>query len=108
MDVAKNDEVGGGGGGDCKDGTVEKSPRSKNSNRATGYLTADARQAFTQSRQTFPKAPILQYFDPKCHIWIETDTLGYVIGSVLSQLINSGQWHPVAYYSRKIIPAKTW
>ena len=32
------------------------------------------------------------------------------MGKVLSQLIsdNLDQWYPVAYYSRKIILAKTW
>ena len=35
---------------------------------------------------------------------------GYAIGRVLSQLIlnNLGQWHPVAFYSWKMISAKTW
>ena len=54
------------------------------------------------------------------HIRIETDISGYAISGVLSQLnINSdaspndlnksdfGQWHPVAYFSRKMIPAET-
>ena len=60
-------------------------------------------------RQTFNEAPILQHFDPKCHIRIETDVSGYAIGGVLSQLTsdNSGRWHPVAFYSRKMIPAET-
>ena len=46
MDVAEVDEVGVGGGGDHKDETVERS-QSKNSNGATGYLSPNARQAFT-------------------------------------------------------------
>ena len=33
---------------------------------------------------------------------------GYTIGGVLSQLTNSSQWHPVTYYSQKMILAKTW
>ena len=37
-----------GGGGDREDETVERSPlTSKNSNGATGYLTPDAKRAFT-------------------------------------------------------------
>ena len=37
--------------GDCEDETVKRSPlTSKNSNRATGYLTPGAKQAFTQLR----------------------------------------------------------
>ena len=64
-------------------------------------------------RQAFTKAPILQHFDPECHIRIETDASGYAIGGVLSQLTSDhltsdqGQWHPVAYFSRKMIPAET-
>ena len=90
LDVAEVDEVGVGGGGDCEDETVGRSP-SKNSNGATGYLTPDARRAFTQLRQAFTKAPILQHFDPECHIWIETDASGYAIGAMLSQLIDLGR-----------------
>ena len=106
MDVAEVDEVGVGGGGDREDETVGRSP-SKNSNGATGYLNPDAGRVFTQLRQAFTEAPILRHFNPECHIRIETDASGYAIGNVLSQLTNSGQWHPVAYYSRKMIPTKT-
>ena len=57
--------------------------------------------------------------DPECHIWIETDALGYAIGSMLSQLAsgiyfdrvvtkaNLSQWYPVVFFSRKMIPAET-
>ena len=107
MDVAKVDKVGVDGGSDYKEKMVGRS-LSKNLNGATGYLTLDARQAFTQLRQTFTKAPILRHFDPKCHIQIETDASGYAIGGVLSQLTDLGRWHLVAYYFRKMIPAKTW
>lgn len=48
--------------------------------------------------------------DPKYHIWVEFDASGYVISGVLNQLTlnNLGQWHPIAFFSRKIILAKTW
>ena len=79
---------------------------------ATGYLTPKAREAFTQLRQAFTKAPILRHFDPECYIWIKTNILGYAIEEVLSQLnfdwvapdgsksdkSDFGQWHPVAYF----------
>ena len=97
-------------GGDCEDETFKRSPlTSKNSNGATGYLTPDAKRAFTQLRQAFNKAPILQHFDPECHIRIETDASGYAIGRVLSQLTsdNLGQWQPVVFYSQKMMPAET-
>ena len=73
------------GSGDCENGTVKRSPRSKNLNGA-GYLTLEARLAFTQLRKAFTKAPILQHFDSECHIRIETDASGYAISGVLSQL----------------------
>ena len=101
MDVAENDEVGGVGSDDCEDETIKKSLCSKNLNKATSYLTPNTRQTFTQLRQAFIKAPIIRHFDPKCHIQIKTNASGYVIGRVLSQLTDLGQWYPVAYYSQK-------
>ena len=57
----------------------------------------------------FLKAPILHHFDPERHIWIETDVSGYAIGGVLNQLTSDdlGRWHPVAFFSRKMILAET-
>ena len=72
------------------------------------FLTPDTRRAFTQLRQALTKAPILRHFDPEGHIRIETDASGYAIGGVLSQMMSeTGQWHLVAYYSRKMITAET-
>ena len=86
------------------DTSNEKSSKSKN----PAFLTADARQAFIQLRQVFTEASILSHFDPERHIRIETDASGYAIGGILSQLTSdSGQWNPVAYFFRKMIPAET-
>ena len=74
----------------------------------SGFPTPDARQVFIQLRQLFTKASIFQYFDPKRHIRIKTNASRYTIGSVFSQMTSEiGQWHPVAYYSQKIISAET-
>ena len=51
-----------------------------------GYLTSKAREVFTQLRQPFIKAPILRYFDLKYYIRIETNTSGFAIGRIFSQL----------------------
>ena len=48
------------------------------------FLTPEARAAFNCLWLAFTKAPIFSYFDPKYHIWIENDILGYAIGDVLS------------------------
>ena len=92
-----------------------KTSKSKNlskSKKAVGpsdFLTPGAKLAFTELRQAFLKAPILHHFDPERHIRIETDVSGYAIGGVLSQLTldDSGRWHPVAFFSCKMIPAET-
>ena len=94
-------------------------PKFRPEEARTGFLTLEARLAFTQLRQAFVEALILHHFNPESHIQIETDVLGYAIGSVLSQLSSRtrpdgvvtkddlGQWHPIAFFSRKIIPVET-
>ena len=78
--------------GKSKGEKSKKPPKSGNSPNfgATGsgpsFLTPEARSAFNRLRLAFTEAPILRHFDPECHIWIETDALGYAIGGVLSQL----------------------
>ena len=83
--------------------------KSKKTVRYLDYLTLGAKQAFTKLRQVFLKALILYHFNPEHHIRIEMDASGYAIGGVLSQLTSddSGRWHLVALFSRKMIPAET-
>ena len=62
-------------------GNEEKSAKSDFTRLVHGaeepsFLTLDARRAFTQLRQAFTKALILQHFDPERHIRIETDASG--------------------------------
>ena len=82
------------------------------------FLTFKAKEAFNRLRQAFTKALFFWHFDLECHIRIETDASSYAIGGVLSQLtlnqvtLNDAigstiDWHPVAYFFRKIIPAET-
>ena len=90
--------------------------------RESNFLTPNTKKAFNYLRLAFIKTPILQHFDLESHIRIETDTSSYALGRVLSQLnldsnapsnnLNSNksdfsQWHLVAYFSRKMIPAET-
>ena len=84
------------------------------------FLTPNARIVFNYLWLAFIKAPILWHFDPKYHIWIETDALSYAIGGMLNQLTsrtnpngivtktNLGQWYLITFFSRKMISAKTW
>ncbi len=93
----------------------------------TDFLTFGAKETFIHLRKSFTKALILRHFDPECHIRIETDALGYASGGVLSQMtldqhssnhvtyedpISSkseiDQWHPVVFFSQKMILTETW
>ena len=61
-------------------------------------------------RQALVEALILNHFDPERHIQIEMDASGYAIGGILCQLTSddSGRWHPIAFFSKKMIPVETW
>ena len=128
---------GGGGRADETAKNLSKSKNNKSENptctnigvtREPTFLNPGARKAFNQLKQAFTKALILEHFDWECHIRIETDASGYAIGGVLSHLtpdwmtlsfelnsakskvltkLDSNQWHPVAHFFRKMIPAKT-
>ena len=66
-------------------------------------------QAFRTLKEAFTTAPILRHYDPALPIKVETDASVYAMGGILSQLVPSPDtscWHPVAYYSRKFIPAE--
>ena len=89
-----NDKIVEGGGNDRN---LSKSKKSKNAKSEIQihigamekpiFPIPGAREAFNQLKQAFIKAPILQHFDPECHIQIKTDALIYAIGGILSQLI---------------------
>ena len=66
-------------------------PKSRPKEAETGFLTPEARLAFTRLRQAFVEAPILHHFDPESHIRIETDASGYAIGGVLSQMFSGAR-----------------
>ena len=70
------------------------------------FLTPEAYEAFKHLREAFLKAPILQHFDPARPIRVETDASDKAIGGILGQPDDKGHWHPVAYFSRKLIPAE--
>lgn len=67
-----------------------------------------ARLAFVKLSQTFSIAPILHYYNPECYILIEINALSYGIGTIIIQLTlnSSGQWHPIALLSQKMILTK--
>ena len=52
----------------------------------SGFLTSKARLTFAKLKQTFIKTQIFYYFDPKYYIHIKTNTFGYIMSRVFSQL----------------------
>ena len=52
--------------------------------RDSDYLTPNTKKVFNHLRHIFIQALIFQYFDPECHIWIQTNASGYAIDRVLN------------------------
>ena len=67
---------------------------------------AEADAAFAELKKRFTTAPILAHYDPAKEVIIETDTLDFAIGAILSQRDEKRRLHPVAFHSRKFQPAE--
>ena len=65
------------------------SPNFDAKDNGSSFPTPKAWASFNCLWLAFTKAPILQHFDPECHIWIESYALGYAISDVLSQLAST-------------------
>lgn len=85
------------------------------------FLTPKPSIVFICLRKAFTKTPILYYFDSECHIQIKTNASDFGIGRIFTQLTlgyvtytnpnlstsEIAQWHIVAFFSQKMISAKT-
>ena len=66
-------------------------------------LPQDAREAFQKLKKLFSSVPLLRHFDPKLKIRVEPDASGSAVAAIISQLQeDDSQWHPVAFWSRKM------
>src|SRR5207237_2358845 len=70
------------------------------------YWTPACSKAFEHLKDMFTSSPILAHFDPDRPTRLETNTSDFALGAILSQLYDDGKWHPVAYHSRKFLPAE--
>ena len=94
---------------------VQKTSKSKNLSKSkktigsSDFFIPGAKLVFTKLRQVFFKALILYHFNLERHIRIEINISGYAFSGVLSQQIldNWGQWHPMVFFSSKMILAET-
>jgi len=62
----------------------------------------EAERAFQELKKRFTTAPILAHFDATRPVIIESDTLDFAIGAILSQRDTENRLHPVAFHSRKV------
>ena len=73
-------------------------------------MSPEVKEAFRRLREAFTIAPVLRHFDPKKPIRIETDASGFALVGIISQqddpTSTRSHWHPVAFWSRKMIPTE--
>lgn len=71
-------------------------------------MTPEAKAAFHKLKAKFLSAPLLRHFDPELPIRLETDASTHAISAILSQKQRDDeQWHPVAFWSRKLKDEET-
>jgi len=73
----------------------------KKSEKGSWTWNEEAEEAFQDPKKRFTTAPILTHFDPEKPVVIETDTLDFAIGAVLSQCDKENRLHPISFHSRK-------
>ena len=66
----------------------------------------EQRNAFLELKEAFLNAPVLRHFDPLVPCTVFTDASDFALSGVLHQPDESGDLHPVAFYSRKFTPAE--
>lgn len=97
------DSINGMGSGKMIVETRNKKPRTK-------FLTPRTNVTFVELWQAFCTTPIVYYFDPKWHIHIGMNILGYAINDILIQLTlhKLGWRYSIVFFSENINPADTW
>ena len=67
----------------------------------------NVQQAFEGLKAAFTTAPVLVHFQPARKTVVETDASDYAVAAILSQFVpESGDIHPVAFFSRTMAPAE--
>jgi transposase InsO family protein len=91
------------------EGAKAKDRKQKTEERKPLQLSPGAVRSFESLKEAFCQAPVLRHFDPEKPSRLETDASGEAISGILHQLHEHEgklQWHPVAFYSRKLIAAE--
>jgi hypothetical protein len=66
----------------------------------------DCEAAFKKLKKCLTEAPVLCHYQPERPTQVKTDAADSIVTAVLSQLYKDEQWHPVAFYSATMVPAK--
>ncbi len=67
----------------------------------------ECQAAFQLMKDTVSTEPVLLHFDRNKTYYLETDASDYVVSGMLSQISDAdGLLHPVAYFSKKMVPAE--
>jgi hypothetical protein len=68
--------------------------------------TSTCATAFDTLKLAFTSFPVLCHYDFQRTCTMETDASDFAISSVLSQDDEQGHLHPIAFYSRQLLPAE--
>lgn len=68
--------------------------------------SVSAQCAFDDLKKSFTTAPLLAHFDPSLPCQVEPDVSTFAVAAILLQLYNNGLWHPIVYWSCKLIDAE--
>ena len=68
--------------------------------------TSAANQAFRALKDAFTSSPILVHPNQEKPFFIEADASDFALGSVLYQQGDDGEFHPIAFHSRKFVAAE--
>ena len=77
----------------------------KTKNKPKFKWTFSAQEAFDRLKSLFTSAPLLRHFDPDLQSTLFTDSSGFALSGTICQPHN-GRLHPVAFWSRKCVPAE--
>ena len=65
-----------------------------------------AQEALDELKKKFSSSPLLYVFDPTLPCVVESDASDFAIGAVLNQMGEDKKLRPIAFFSRKLLPAE--
>ena len=76
----------------------------KNSAPNRVVWSGECEKSFQKLKQSLCSAPVLRGPDFTRPFVLQTDASEWGVGAVLTQMVDNGNEHPVAYFSRKLLP----